>query len=68
MKYRYKEKKKPEWTPWFALLPVPIGGYPIQDGTLMVCLEWVERKWIDSREGSSRYNYRLPMKEMKNNK
>jgi len=62
MKYRYKEKKNPEWKPWFAWLPVPIGGYPRKDGAQMVWLETVERKWLGSREGSSAYNYRIPVK------
>jgi len=56
---QYNEKVKPEWTPWFAWHRVPIGGYPLRDGATMVWLQWVERRWLDSREGSSRYNYRL---------
>jgi len=60
MKYRYNEKKKPDWQRWFAWCPVPIGGYPRKDGATMVWFEWVERKWLGSREGSSRYDYRLP--------
>jgi len=60
MKYRYKEKKEPKWKFWFAWRPVPIGGYPLKNGALMVWMEWVERKWLDCREGDNRYNYRLP--------
>jgi len=56
---QYKEKVKPEWKPWFAWKKVPIGGYPLRDGATMVWLQWIERKWLDSYGGSSRYNYRL---------
>lgn len=60
MIYKYVKKKKPEWQRWFAWKPVPIGGWPARDNATMVWLQWIERKWLDSREGSSRYDYRLP--------
>jgi len=62
MKYTYYEKKDPKdgWSRWFAWRPIPIGRYPLKDGQAMVWLEWVERKWLDSREGSDSYEYRLP--------
>ena len=59
MRMIYKEKKKPEWKRWFAWHKVPIGKYPIRDGMTMVWLEWVERKWLESREGNNSYEYRL---------
>jgi hypothetical protein len=57
--YKHYEKKKDGWLRWFAWKPAPIGNYPLQDGATMVWWEWIERKWLDSREGSSRYIYRL---------
>ena len=60
MRWRYFEKTRLDgWERWFAWKPVPIGGYPIRDRTIMVWLEWVERKFIGFREGIA-YNYRLP--------
>lgn len=59
MRYRHWEKKKLDWERWFAWYPIPIGGYPCKDETIMVWLELVERKWLDNREGNSSYNYRL---------
>lgn len=59
MKYTHHDKKRPEWKKWFAWKPVPIGTHPPQEGGTMVWLEWIERKWLDCREGSNRYEYRL---------
>jgi hypothetical protein len=59
MVWVYKEKPQKEWTRWFAWHMVPIGVFPIKDGDTVVWLQWVERKWLDSREGCSSYAYRL---------
>lgn len=63
MIWTYKEKKKSLWERWFAWYSVPIGKFPLQDGTQMVWLEWVERKFINYR-GSKAYEYRLPKKDI----
>jgi hypothetical protein len=55
----HKEKPDPEWKRWYAWHPVPIKTYPIVGGDIMVFLQWIERKWVDCREGSNRYEYRL---------
>lgn len=59
MIYIYKEKKEPEWKRWFAWHPIPIGTYPLRDGQTMVWLQTIERKWLDSHNGTPRYEYRL---------
>lgn len=59
MIWKYKEDKKSKWKKRFAWKPVPIGVYPLKDGQTMVWLKIIYRKWLDSREGSSRYEYRL---------
>lgn len=61
MRYKPVIKPQPEWTPWFAWLPVPLGGYPITESTTMVWWEWIERKNLGSDRGDcNAYNYRLP--------
>lgn len=67
MIWKYKKKKTPEWRPWFAWKPVPIGGYPLRDGQKIVWLQIIYRKWIDCREGSNRYNYSLSPPHKKRN-
>ena len=63
MIWNYKEKKEKEWKLCFAFLPKPIGTYPLIDGQKMVWLELIERKFIDSRNGSNSYEYRLRLKK-----
>lgn len=63
MVYTYYRKKESEWKRWFAWKPVPIGRYPLlKNGQSMVWLQLIERKWLDSREGTSSYEYRLLQK------
>jgi hypothetical protein len=59
MIWTYKEKKKSSWEKWFAWYKVPIGKFPLKNGMKIVWLQWVERKFIDCREGSKSYEYRL---------
>jgi len=59
MIWNYKRKKEPEWKPYFAWKPTPIGTYPLEDNQKIVWLQWIERKWLDSRNGANRYEYRL---------
>jgi len=61
MIWSYTEKPRVEWKKWFAWKPVPIGRYPLQDGQIMVWLEWVERKWL-SFEYTDSYEHRLIVK------
>ena len=54
---RLRCRAKFDWAPWFAWRPVSI-DYP--DGTALVWLEWVERKWSDGVTFNSNYwDYRL---------
>lgn len=64
MQWKYKEKKKNEWERFFAFFPKPIGKHPLQDGQMIIWFQWMERKWLDSREGSNRYKYRLPQSKV----
>jgi hypothetical protein len=63
MRWKHIEKENDEWERHFAFLPVTIGTLPIQDGQIVVWLEFVERKWIDSYDGSIAYEYRLIERE-----
>ena len=58
MEWFYKETKKSPWRKYFAWKRTPIGTYPLKDGQKIVWLKWVERKWLDCREGCNRYEYR----------
>lgn len=66
---RKKKKIDTEWERYFAIWPVPVrnglnynyGTYPLREGQTMACLCWVERQYIDSREGEPSYIYRLPV-------
>ncbi len=59
MKWIHKVKVKKEWEKWFAWHTVPIGTFPIKNGSTLMWLEFVERKWLDCREGKNRYEYRM---------
>jgi len=59
MKWVYRSKPIKEWETFFAILPKPIGRLPLKEGQEVVWLQWMERKWIESRGGSSTYEYRL---------
>ena len=63
MIWLYKEKVEKEWKPYFAWKPTPIGRYPLSSGQQIVWLMWIERKWLDSRECSSSYEYRLKLEK-----
>lgn len=58
MFWKHKEKAKPIWQLFFAWKPTPVGEYPLEEGQKVIWLQWMERRWLDSRECVNRYEYR----------